>query len=145
MGGPILGIDIVPWSEMTNADKKDPHISQADWCLDIRDIPIKDNSMDFVFSHHVLEHIGKTDICDEDNYEALKEWIRILKSGGYLICVVPDINFCISPVARKRGLRIPHGLQPDEVLDILKTLPVEIVRFNEFESRDIFEFVVRKL
>lgn len=40
-------------------------------------------SMDFVFSSHLLEHI-------EDYPKALKEWMRVIKQGGYLILYVPD-------------------------------------------------------
>lgn len=40
------------------------------------------SSMDFVFSSHLLEHI-------EDFEAALKEWWRIIKSGGHLCLYVP--------------------------------------------------------
>lgn len=40
-------------------------------------------SMDFVFSSHLLEHIA-------DYPKALKEWMRVLKPGGYLILYLPD-------------------------------------------------------
>jgi ADP-heptose:LPS heptosyltransferase/predicted SAM-dependent methyltransferase len=40
-------------------------------------------SMDFVFSSHLLEHI--------ENYPAaLKEWWRLVKQGGYMILYLPD-------------------------------------------------------
>lgn len=144
MGGPVLGVDIVPWGEMTNADKDDPHLSQADWCLDSRELPIKDNSMDFVFSHHSLEHIGEQNIVNGDTFKALEEWARVLKPGGYLVVVLPDINTCIPPIARKRGLHTHHGLEPDEVRALLGKLPLEVIRFNEFSEHDIFEFVAVK-
>lgn len=40
-------------------------------------------SMDFVYSSHLLEHI-------EDHGAALKEWWRLVKPGGYLILYLPD-------------------------------------------------------
>jgi len=40
-------------------------------------------SMDFVFSSHLLEHI-------ENTQKALKEWWRVLKVGGYLVLYLPD-------------------------------------------------------
>ncbi|MDH3981279.1 MAG: methyltransferase domain-containing protein [Kiritimatiellaceae bacterium] len=40
-------------------------------------------SMDFVFSSHLLEHIEDTDA-------ALKEWWRVIKPGGYLVLYLPD-------------------------------------------------------
>ena len=44
---------------------------------------IKNNSMNFVYSSHCLEHIT-------DPYKALQNWIRITKLGGHLILAVPD-------------------------------------------------------
>ena len=40
-------------------------------------------SMDFVYSSHTLEHIA-------DYTSALKEWLRVVKQGGYLILYLPD-------------------------------------------------------
>ena len=39
-------------------------------------------SMDFVFSSHLLEHI-------EDTEAALREWWRVIKPGGYLVLYLP--------------------------------------------------------
>jgi SAM-dependent methyltransferase len=44
---------------------------------------IADESYDFVHSSHCLEHMVDPSV-------ALKNWFRILKPGGYLICVIPD-------------------------------------------------------
>ena len=48
-------------------------------------IPAEDNTFDFVFSSHCLEHIP--------NYiDALKEWIRVLKPNGTLFLYLPDVS-----------------------------------------------------
>ena len=44
---------------------------------------IPDNVFDFVHSSHCLEHM-------RDPARALENWLRILKPGGHLICIVPD-------------------------------------------------------
>ena len=44
---------------------------------------VGDEQLDFVHSSHCLEHIN-------DPKEAISNWIRILKPGGYLIVTVPD-------------------------------------------------------
>ncbi len=44
---------------------------------------VKDDSFDFVHSSHCLEHM-------KDAHLALSHWLRILKPGGYLVCIVPD-------------------------------------------------------
>jgi SAM-dependent methyltransferase len=42
-----------------------------------------DQSFDWVHSSHCLEHM-------RDPLEALNNWLRVLKPGGHLICLVPD-------------------------------------------------------
>lgn len=44
---------------------------------------VADASFDFVHSSNCLEHL-------RDPREGLGHWLRILKRGGHLICVVPD-------------------------------------------------------
>jgi len=45
-------------------------------------IPIKENTFDYIFSAHCLEHVP-------DTIKVLKEWIRVLKPGGKLLIVLP--------------------------------------------------------
>jgi SAM-dependent methyltransferase len=55
---------------------------------DITKLPmIPDDSVDAVYSSHSLEHIGFYDVAD-----CLKEWYRVLKRGGELRILVPDIS-----------------------------------------------------
>ena len=44
---------------------------------------VSDNAYDFVHSSHCLEHMRDMDV-------ALSNWLRILKPGGHLVCLVPD-------------------------------------------------------
>ncbi len=44
---------------------------------------IADNTFDFVHSSHCLEHMRNMDV-------ALENWVRILKPGGHMVCLVPD-------------------------------------------------------
>jgi len=44
---------------------------------------ISDNTFDFVHSSHCLEHMRNPHV-------ALNNWLRILKPGGHLVCLVPD-------------------------------------------------------
>jgi predicted SAM-dependent methyltransferase len=50
--------------------------------LDIREMPFEDNSFDMVLCEHVLEHI-------EEDHKAMKEVLRVLRSGGMAILQVP--------------------------------------------------------
>lgn len=45
-------------------------------------LPVEDNSQQHVYSSHCLEHI-------DDYKKTIQEWFRVVKSGGYIITVVP--------------------------------------------------------
>lgn len=44
---------------------------------------IPDSQFDFIYSSHCLEHL-------HDPKVSLKNWIRVLKPGGYIVCQIPD-------------------------------------------------------
>nr|WP_162875428.1 methyltransferase domain-containing protein [Sphingomonas crusticola] len=45
-------------------------------------LPFADGTVDTVFSSHCLEHIP-------DDRAAIRDWLRVLKVGGFLVCMVP--------------------------------------------------------
>jgi SAM-dependent methyltransferase len=44
---------------------------------------VEDNFFDFVHSSHCLEHLN-------DPAEGLRNWLRVIKPGGYIVALVPD-------------------------------------------------------
>lgn len=48
---------------------------------------VGDSAYDFVFASHCLEHIANP-------IKALKEWLRIIKTGGYVILILPEKTRC---------------------------------------------------
>ena len=46
-------------------------------------LPYEDGSVDTVFSSHALEHF-------DDQIAAIREWYRVLKVGGFIVCMVPS-------------------------------------------------------
>ncbi|WP_426029398.1 class I SAM-dependent methyltransferase [Caulobacter sp. DWP3-1-3b2] len=44
---------------------------------------VAEDTFDFVFSSHCLEHL-------RDPYEGLKSWLRVVKPGGHLVICIPD-------------------------------------------------------
>ena len=44
---------------------------------------VKDNTYDFVHSSHCLEHMV-------DPVEAVKNWVRVCKPGGYIVITIPE-------------------------------------------------------
>lgn len=72
-----------------------------DVVCDVRRLPVPDETFDIVFSSHTLEHFGWVHVD-----KVLKEWCRVLKVGGELRLVVPNLRY-----AAKRILAdemIPH-------------------------------------
>jgi predicted SAM-dependent methyltransferase len=48
-------------------------------------LPFKDGEFDYLTSIHSFEHF-------EDQVKTLKEWLRVIKTGGIIAIVHPDIN-----------------------------------------------------
>lgn len=53
----------------------------------IFDLPFKSNTLDFVYSSHLIE-----DFSQEVWPKMLGEWVRCLKPGGNLIILVPEVK-----------------------------------------------------
>ena len=49
------------------------------------DLPFKDNTFDYVFTSHVMEHFF-------DPIKAIKEHLRVIKKGGYLVYIIPYVD-----------------------------------------------------
>lgn len=48
---------------------------------------LEDDCVDMILASHLLEHLTL-----QDSRKALKEWLRVLKPGGFLDVAVPDVN-----------------------------------------------------
>jgi SAM-dependent methyltransferase len=85
--GGCIGVDIHNdvWYSVFNIK----NAAYPDVISDIRYLPFRSNSVDFVFSCHSLEHFNTP-------YSILNEWTRVLKSGGRLIIIVPDYRYTYS-------------------------------------------------
>lgn len=58
----------------------------ADYHGEATALPFRDNSLNYVASSHVLEHVGNPVL-------ALEEWCRVLRPGGIIYVVVPDKRY----------------------------------------------------
>lgn len=78
------------------------HQTVCDFKSDGSDLSVfSDNSMDFVFSSHTLEHFP------DDKVEAvLAEWARVIKPGGYLVLYLPSAN--LYPKIGEKGANPDH-------------------------------------
>jgi ADP-heptose:LPS heptosyltransferase/SAM-dependent methyltransferase len=101
-----------------------------------------DESMDFVFSSHVLEHM-------EDMQKALDEWSRVIKPGGYLCLYVPSAN--LYPKCGEFGANPDHkhDIYPLDIITMLDDSPywfqqVECSERGQDNEYSLFE-VYKKL
>jgi predicted SAM-dependent methyltransferase len=63
-------------------------VTECDIHATMWEIPLPDGSVDGIFSSNALEHVGKKDIIP-----TLSEWHRLLKVGGRLQILVPDLEW----------------------------------------------------
>jgi predicted SAM-dependent methyltransferase len=61
----------------------DPEL-HPDVVADVESLPFEDDSVDEIYASHVLEHVPY-------DSPALTEWNRVLKPGGLITIIVPDI------------------------------------------------------
>jgi predicted SAM-dependent methyltransferase len=57
------------------------------WADATREIPLPNNSVSLIYSSHMLEHLDRTEAA-----QFLKEAMRVLKTGGTIRLVLPDLS-----------------------------------------------------
>lgn len=81
--------------------------------MNIFHLEFSDNSVDEIFTEHMLEHLTKFEVP-----QALKEWARVLKPTGKLVMNLPNLEWCLQqwldkPEAERWGWQLDtiFGLQ----------------------------------
>lgn len=93
-----LGCQVHYFDGWTNQDivGDDPNI-KVDLVCDAAKLPLEDNSVDFIYAGHLVEHYYPDTLP-----AAIKEWYRVLKPGGKLAVLTPDTGaVCRDYVAGK--------------------------------------------
>jgi len=112
----------------------------ADMKLDARILPYySSETFDFVYSSHLLEEI-------EDTKSTLKEWIRLLKKGGYIVLNQADKNIYPPMGSSKCNQSHKHHFDWEELWAVFEDIgDMELIHHNgNFKGDWSFELVVRK-
>ncbi len=103
---------------------------------------VGDEVYDFVFSSHCLEHIANP-------IKALKEWLRIIKTGGHVVLILPEKTMCFDhkrEISKFSTLLAQYEKNVGE--DDLSTLP-EILKNHDLAmdppAGDLGSFTQRSL
>lgn len=91
----------------------------AEFFGDATALPFLDNSLDYVASSHVLEHVANP-------IAALAEWYRVLRPGGIIYLVVPDRRYTFDH--RRPPTTIAHLIEDFEK----GTTPVDPTHIDDF-------------
>ncbi|MFZ6034778.1 MAG: class I SAM-dependent methyltransferase [Patescibacteria group bacterium] len=80
------------YEDWINIDKnEDNKIQRIDIVWDMNDeLPIKDNSVDFIYNEHFIEHLTA-----DQGIRLMKDFYRVLKPGGVLRIATPDLDYII--------------------------------------------------
>jgi SAM-dependent methyltransferase len=95
-------------------------------------LPFKQESMDFVYSSHCLEHIP-------ESIASIKDWFRVIKIGGYLIITVPHQYLYEKKIKLPSNWNFGHRrfYMPDTLLMEIKwALPPNHWRLRECYDND---------
>lgn len=141
--GAGLDVGCGPWKIFANAVGIDgngypeagPH--GPNLVMDCAQLPIfQDGAFDFVYSSHLLEHIVATTAT-------LREWIRVLDVGGYLILYLPHRDFYPNMCQPGANPDHKHDFIPEDILGILRELGGLTLLVNEERnSGDEYSFLL---
>lgn len=137
-----LDVGCGPW-------KAYPHMIGVDWLrgaedlpafqtdvqLDAKDLSIfGDNSLDFVFSSHMLEHV-------EDVAGMLGEWWRVIKTGGHLILYLPHAKFFPKKGEKYANDDHKHDFVPADIVSIMEKVGSwDLVERQDRNEREEYSF-----
>ena len=97
-------------------------------------LPFKNEVFDFIVSHHSLEHMRDTE-------KTLREWLRVLKTGGRIAIVMPDKRY--GPFGDPSHV---SECTPQEFGNVLKRIEnINIIEMDSLKNHFSFNAVIEKL
>lgn len=93
-----------------------------------------DESMDFMYSSHTLEHLDKP-------LPALQEWFKKLKMGGYLVLYLPHKKFYPNMGTEFANPDHKHDFMPQEIVNVMKQVGSwDLLRNEDRNEGDEYSF-----
>ena len=72
----------------------DLHNEDADLIADAHALPFEDESIDEIYSSHLLEHFAGS-LQNPEVLTVLQEWFRVMVPGGIIKVEVPNLEWCL--------------------------------------------------
>lgn len=139
MGGLDIGSGAFRYKDYTTVDLYAP---EADIKADMGDLPIESGTIDDIWACHCLEHIPPIRV-----QPTLKEWLRVLRPGGTIKIVIPDLDdACRAWLERKAaalsmiyggseiGAAHYHGWGAIELRDELTIAGIEVLSVQNYRE-----------
>lgn len=139
--GIVLDLGCGPWKAYPHFISVDTHQEwqglewQPDITADATDLSMfSSQSMDAVFSSHLLEHV-------ENAAKALKEWWRVIKHGGCLVLYLPHKNLYPNIGTEGSNPDHRHDFIPGDIMKLMSALGGwDLLRSEERDDNDEYSF-----
>ena len=112
---------------------------KPDFRCDVRNLPFGNGEFDKIRSSHVLEHFSYN-----EHENILLEWIAVLKSGGQLEIIVPDIEWAFKNQDRVESNWVLYGAQTNPY-DYHKGGFTEASLYNLLKKVGLLDVVVKNI
>lgn len=88
-----------------------------------------DNSLDYVFSSHCLEHFHEPE-------KALREWTKVIRVGGFLVLILPHKMYYPNIGEPNANKDHKHDFLPEDVKNLIEKIgKYEIIQFNTLHQK----------
>jgi ADP-heptose:LPS heptosyltransferase len=131
----FIGVDnYKQWGKLSPADEYGLKMNVDIRCDCEKLEPFANQSMDFVFSSHLLEHV-------EDPQAVLAEWWRVIKHNGYLVLYLPHADFYPNVGEEGANPDHKHDFKPQDIIQMMKEVGYwDLVRSENRSQPDDNEY-----
>jgi SAM-dependent methyltransferase len=89
-------------------------------------LPFESHSLDFVYSSHLLE-----DYVQEDRWRVVAEWARVVRPGGHVVILVPEVerwHYCVHVLGQSpNDSHKPPEPSLGDISEIAQQIGMEVV------------------